>query len=391
MQTISYTWASVFAARAKGTNLVDFETFEHLNFRLPGPTPLPPQVREALSGPAIHHRGPLLKSIMARVLERLQAAHRTTSPVLLWPGSGSAGWEIAITNLLSPGDAVLVTTVGDFGDRFARVSERLGLEVHRVAKPWGQAVLPEDLEAALAEVPDCRAVLITHNETSTGVTNPLADLAAVARAHDCLTIVDAVSSAGALPLEMDAWDLDFVLSGSQKAWMCPPGLVFCAIGPRAWEAYEQSGYLRFFWDMAEMKSFADKHMTPTTPPLNLIFGLDAALELMETEGWDNVWSRHHLVAETTRQAVTESGLRLFADPAVASDSLTAIEVPDGFTASSVVEQVMKEHNVLLQIGQGAYAEKVIRIGHMGWVSEADVIEATNALADVAAKTGLTAG
>ena len=204
--------------------------------------------------------------------------------VLIWPGSGSAGWEIAITNLLSPGDDVIVTTCGDFGDRFARVCERFGLNVHRLAKPWGQAVLPEDLSSALAAVPTCKAVLITHNETSTGVTNPLPELAAIARAAGCLVIVDAVSSAGAIPLDMDGWDLDFVLSGSQKAWMCPPGLVFCAIGPRAWDAYEHSTYYRYFWDIAEARAMAEKNMTPTTPPLNLLFALDAALELMVGRG-----------------------------------------------------------------------------------------------------------
>ncbi|HQY30571.1 MAG TPA: alanine--glyoxylate aminotransferase family protein [Thermomicrobiales bacterium] len=367
---------------------MDFETFEHLNFRLPGPTPLPPSVRSALSGPAIHHRGPLLKSLMARLTERLQLIHRTQHPVLIWPGSGSAGWEIAITNLLSPGDAVIVTTCGDFGDRFAAVAKRFGLEVHRLDKPWGQAVLPSDLEAKLQEVPHCKAVLITHNETSTGVTNPLAELAAVAHASGRLVIVDAVSSAGALPLKMDEWDLDFVSSGSQKAWMCPPGLVICAIGPRAWAAYEQSGYYRFFWDIKDARAMSEKNMTVATPPLNLLFGLDAALQLMVDEGLDEVWARHQRLGDLARHRVREAGLELFADPAHASDSLTALRVPDGSTASGLVAQIVAEHNVLLQIGQGALAEKVIRIGHMGWVTDEDVEEACAALAAVTSNLAL---
>jgi aspartate aminotransferase-like enzyme len=363
---------------------VDFDFFEQVNFRLPGPTPLPPTVRAALAGPAIHHRGPLLKSIMARLLERLQLVHRTDHPVLIWPASGSAGWEIAITNLLSPGDAVIVTTCGDFGDRFAKVAERFQLRVHRLAKAWGQAVLAEDLQTALGQVPDCKAILITHNETSTGVTNPLQELAAVARAAGSLIIVDAVSSAGAMPLEMDAWDLDFVLSGSQKAWMCPPGLVFCAIGPRAWQAYETSAFPRFFWDIGDALAMAKKHMTVTTPPLNLFFALDAALELMIAEGVQAIWDRHHRIAEITRAGVADAGLALFADLRYASDSLTAVAVPDGQKASEIVERIAAEHNVLLQIGQGTYAEQVIRIGHMGWVTESDVEEATTALARVTA-------
>ena len=324
---------------------------------------------------------------MARITTRLKAAHRTESPVLVWPGSGSAGWEIAIVNLLSPGDAVIVTTCGDFGDRFANVAERLGLRVTRLAKPWGQAVQPNDLSTALDATPSCKAVLITHNETSTGVTNPLPELAAVARDAGCLVIVDAVSSAGALPLQVDDWGLDFVLSGSQKAWMVPPGLVITAIGPRAWEAYERATYPRFFWDMKDAQAMAVKNMTVTTPPLNLLFGLDVALEMMENEGWDDVWDRHHRIGEITRKRVRDIGATLFAEANAASDSLTAISVPEGTTATEVVNRVMAEHNVLLQIGQGAFAEKIIRIGHMGYVSERDVIEATAALGAVCVRDG----
>jgi aspartate aminotransferase-like enzyme len=358
---------------------VDFDQFEHVNFRLPGPTPLPPTVRAALSRPAIHHRGPLLKSIMARLTDRLKQVHRTSGDVLIWPGSGSAGWEIAITNMLSPGDSVIVTTCGDFGDRLAKVAERFALDVHRLAKPWGQAVLPEDLTEALATVPNCRAVLLTHNETSTGVTNPLRELAAIARKAGALTIVDAVSSAAVLPLKMDQWDLDFVLSGSQKAWMCPPGLVFCAIGPRAWDAYARSSYYRFFWDIRDAAEMAAKNMTVTTPPLNLLFALDAGLDLMMAEGLDRVWKRHAEIARYTRSRVTEMGLDLFADPEYTSDSLTAIRVPEGTTASALVDRILSEHNVMLQIGQGSMAEKIIRIGHMGWVTQDDVAVALDAL------------
>ena len=363
---------------------MDFEQFEHINFRLPGPTPLPPSVRTAMARPAIHHRGPLLKSIMSRLTDRLRQVHRTTADVLIWPGSGSAGWEIAITNLLSPGDRVIVTTIGDFGDRFANVATRFGLEVHRLAKPWGEAVAADELSTALDAVPDCRAVLITHNETSTGVTNPLPELAAVARSANCLVIVDAVSSAAALPLQMDDWGLDFIISGSQKAWMCPPGLAICAVGPAAWNAYERSRYHRYFWDIRDAAAMSAKNMTVTTPPLNLLFALDAALDLMFAEGLENVWARHARIGEWTRRHLAEAGFRLFADPAYASNSLTAIRVPDGESASGIVEEVLAKHNVLLQIGQGALAEQIIRIGHMGWVTVDDVRVAADALIETVA-------
>ena len=358
---------------------MDFDQFEHLNFRLPGPTPLPPSVRAAMDRPAIHHRGPLLKSTMRSILARLKEIHRTEQDVLVWPGSGSAGWEIAITNLLCPGDHVVVTVCGSFGERFAQVAGTLGLIVHRVEKPWGEAVLPSELSGVLECVPECQAVLITHNETSTGVTNPLPELAAVARDFGALTIIDAVSSAGALPLEVDAWDLDFVISGSQKAWMCPPGLVICAIGKRAWSAYDASTYPRFFWDIASARKSAAEGMTPTTPPLQMLFALDAALDLMIDEGVETLWARHRALGEYARGRVRDLGLDLLADPAYASDSLTAIRVPDGLSARAIIDAMVADHRVMLQAGQGAMTDQVLRVGHMGWVTEADLVEAFDAL------------
>lgn len=358
---------------------MDFEQFEHINFRLPGPTPLPPTVREALARPAIHHRGPLLKSLMRSVTERLREVHRMEGDVLIWPGSGSAGWEIAVTNLLSPGDEVVVTTCGDFGDRMARAVSRLGLSVTRVDRPWGEPALPDHLAEALRKCPGARAVFITHNETSTGVVNPLAELARVARDAGCLVIVDAVSSASAVPLEVDAWGLDFVISGSQKAWMCPPGLVICAVGERCWPAYERSAYRRFFWDIASAQESSRAGMTPTTPPLPLLFALDSALDLMMAEGVEAVWQRHERLGALARKRVARAGLALFAVPEYASNTLTAIAMPEGWSSRTVIDYLVEHENVMLQAGQGAYADAVLRVGHMGWVTETDLTEAFAAL------------
>jgi aspartate aminotransferase-like enzyme len=310
--------------------------------------------------------------------------------VLVWPGSGSAGWEIAITNLLCPGDHVVVTVCGDFGERFATVAGKLGLVVHRVDKPWGEAVRPSELKGVLECVPECQAVLITHNETSTGVTNPLPDLAAVARDAGALTIVDAVSSAGALPLEMDAWDLDFVVSGSQKAWMCPPGLVICAIGKRAWSAHDASTYRRFFWDIANARKAASEGMTPTTPPLQMLFALDAALDLIIDEGIEAMWARHRDLGEYARARVHGLGLDLLAEPGYASDSLTAIRVPDGLSARTIIDAMVADHQVMLQGGQGSLTDQVLRVGHMGWVTLRDLEEAFDALGATLATPGFRA-
>jgi aspartate aminotransferase-like enzyme len=325
---------------------------------------------------------------MRSVTQRLREIHRTEGDVLIWPGSGSAGWEIAVTNLLSPGDDVVVTICGDFGERMARAAGRLGLNVTRVDKPWGEPILPADLGAVLERTPGAKAVLITHNETSTGVVNPLANLAQVARAAGCLVIVDAVSSASAVPLEVDAWGLDFVISGSQKAWMCPPGLVICAVGERCWPAYEKSTYHRFFWDITAARSSSQEGMTSTTPPLPLIFALDAALDLMMTEGIEAIWRRHERLGDLARDRVRDAGLTLFASPDYASNTLTAIAMPEGWSSRTVIDYLVEHDNVMLQAGQGTHTESVVRIGHMGWVTEEDLGLALDALARAAATLGL---
>src|SRR5215207_704330 len=244
------------------------------NFRLPGPTPVPPQVYEAMQRDMLPHRGAEFSSFYAEMLARLRRIHQTESDVLVWPGSGSAGWEIAVTNFLSPGDEVVAMVAGAFGDRFAFVADRLGVKVHRVDLQWGSAIYPEMLRDALEKYPGAKAVSLTHNETSTGVTHPIAELAAVARERDVLTFVDGVSSAAGIPLDFDGWGIDYLMSGSQKAWMCPPGVTIAAIGPRAWEAYERSTYPRFFWDAGPMRDLAKAGHTSTTPPESLDFALE---------------------------------------------------------------------------------------------------------------------
>jgi aspartate aminotransferase-like enzyme len=231
----------------------------------------------------VPHRGSGLQDLYSSILKRARDVHRTDGDVLIWPASGSAGWEIAIVNLLSPGDPVLCTVVGYFGERFAQVAEAFRLDVRRLDLPWGQALTPETLQSSLEQNPDVKAVFLTHNETSTGVTNPLPELAKIVRDHGALVVVDAVSSAAGLPLLTDEWGLDFVLSGSQKAWMCPPGLIIVAAGPRVWDAYQQSTFPRFFWDLASARDFGRKGMTPTTPPLSLLYAFDAALDLILDE------------------------------------------------------------------------------------------------------------
>jgi aspartate aminotransferase-like enzyme len=345
---------------------------------------LPPAVVKAMQREMIPHRGSGLKDLYSSILVRTKEIHRTDGDVFLWPASGSAGWEIAVVNLLSPGDPVLCTVVGDFGHRFAGVAEAFHLDVRRLDLPWGQALTPETLSDALSGNQDVKAVFITHNETSTGVTNPLPDLARIVRDHGALVVVDAVSSAAGLPLVMDEWGLDFVLSGSQKAWMCPPGLTIVAVGPRAWDAYRRSTFPRFFWDLGTARDYALKGMTPTTPPLSLFYAFDAALDLILDEGLENVWRRHAELGARTRSGIKELGLSLFGDEPYASDTVTAVAVPDGLTAKQITQRMKRDHDVVVAGGQAHLSEAMIRIGHMGWCTTADVDGCLAALAEVVA-------
>jgi aspartate aminotransferase-like enzyme len=337
----------------------------------------------------ISHRGPAFQSLYRETLEMVRRAHRTDSDVLTWPASGSAGWEVAIVNLFTPGDAVLAVVNGDFGERFARVAARLGLEVRRLDVPWGAPVTADDLQSALKAQPEVSGVLVVYNETSTGVTNPLPELAAVTRDHGALVVVDAVSAAGAIPLEVDSWAIDFVFSGSQKAWMCPPGLLIVAAGPRAWAAYDRSRYAKSYWDLGEARRMAERGMTPTTPPLSLIFAFQAALKMILDEGLENVWERHQRLGSMMRDGVRAAGLELFAQPGFESNSVTAFVPPEGVGAKEMLAMLRDDFNVEAQGGQAHMADRLIRVGHMGWVHEAEIIQAAAAVQETAARLRVT--
>lgn len=343
--------------------------------RIPGPTPVPPAVLEAMTGPMIPHRGSDMESLGLRIRERLQQVMRTDGDVLVWPGSGSAGWEAAIQNSCQPGDTVVATVSGAFGSRFADLAERFGLVVHRIEVPWGQAVRADHLREAITKTGDVRAVLVTHNETSTGVTNPLPEIAAVARQAGALVLVDAVSSAAAMPLEPDGWDLDWVITGSQKAWMCPPGLMLATVSERALAVAVEMTTARWFWDVERMAKAFRNGQTATTPPISLLFALDVALGMMLDEGVEQMWERQARLGAEVRKALEGLGLALYADPACASASLTAVRSPAGITASQLRDAVRDDSGIEVAIGQGPEAQAVVRIGHMGWV-ESPELEAT---------------
>ncbi|HEY7834947.1 MAG TPA: aminotransferase class V-fold PLP-dependent enzyme, partial [Ktedonobacterales bacterium] len=271
------------------------------NLRIPGPTPIPPQVAEALARPMINHRGPEFAAIMRRVTERLQHFFQTDQPVFGFPSAGTGAMEASLVNLFSPGDQVLAVVAGVFGRRLAQIAEAFGMHVERLDVTWGHAADPAALAARLDALPDARGVLLTHNETSTGVTQDVQALASAVRARrsDVLVVVDAVSSLSCVDLRMDAWDLDVVFSGSQKGWMVPPGLALIGVGPRAWAAAETARLPRAYWDFRAARRSLEKWQTPYTPPVSLYQALDVALEMMIAEGRDAILARHHALGELT--------------------------------------------------------------------------------------------
>lgn len=352
------------------------------NLRIPGPTPVPPQVREALSRPVINHRGPEFAAILARVSERLQHFFQTTQPVLGFPAAGTGAMEASIVNLFSPGDAVLAVTIGVFGNRLAQIAEAFGLAMTRADVPWGQAADPDEVALRLAALPAARGVLLTHNETSTGVTNDIAAIARAIRAArpDILIVVDAVSSLSCVDLPMDALDLDVVFTGSQKGWMVPPGLAMIGVGPRAWVATERAKLPRAYWDFRTAKKYLDKYQTPYTPPVNLYQGLDVALEMMLAEGREAIFARHQALGALVRRRAGEFGLRLFADPAHASNTVSAIVLPDGVDGKALAKALREREGVVIAGGQDRLEGTIIRIGHMGYAHEPEINAAMDALA-----------
>jgi aspartate aminotransferase-like enzyme len=325
-----------------------------------------------MSGPMINHRGPEFRALLEEVLAGLRPVFGVKEDVLIFPGSGTGGLEAAIVNTLSPGDRVLSVSIGFFGDRFARIASDFGADVIRLTFPWGQAAEPETVAQRLKLDPSIRAILVTHNETSTGVVNALEAIAQAVRETPALLIVDAVSSLAALPLPADAWGVDVVVTGSQKALMTPPGLALVSMNGRAWQANNIARMPRHYWDFAAAKKAQDRGQTPYTPAISLLYALAESLSMIRAEGLPAVYARHHAVAEFTRRGVQAMGLSLLADPAHASDSVTAVRIPDGIDGRALLTLMADEYHVVLAGGQGNLDGKLIRIGHLGWVHLPDV-------------------
>ncbi|TME48168.1 MAG: alanine--glyoxylate aminotransferase family protein [Chloroflexi bacterium] len=348
--------------------------------RIPGPTPVPARVQRAMDAPMINHRGPEFKALLPELESGLKWAFQTKHDMLIFPASGTGGLESAVANVISPGDRVLAVTIGAFGDRFADLAAAFGADVARYTLPWGEAADPKDLDDLLSRNAEIATVLITHNETSTGVTNPLEALAGVVKRHNRLLVVDGVSSIGSIDLPVDRWGVDVAVTASQKGWMLPPGLTMLSVSPAAWERQKRATAPRFYFDWERARAMQAKGMTFTTPALGIMFGLREALTMMREEGLEAVFQRHRRIASAFRAAATALGLRLLADPEVASHTVTAVYLPEELWGNSeAVFKVWRDLGLVLGEGQGKVAGQIFRIGHLGSVYDADVIATVEAL------------
>ncbi len=344
----------------------------------PGPTPVPPEVLAASAAPVIHHRGPDFRELMLRTLARLREVCRTQNDVLLFTASGSAAFESAVVNLLSPGERVLVVTAGAFGERWSALARAFGADVHELRYAWGESPQPDDLRARLAET-GAEVVVVVHSETSTGVVADVEALADVAREAGALSIVDAVSSLGAVPLETDAWGLDVVVSGSQKALMTPPGLSLVTVSEPAWERSRSSTTPRFYLDWERTRAQLATGSTPFTPAVTLVAALDVALGMLLEEGLEAAFARHAALGLACREGAKAMGLELFSPDEERSAVVTAILAPSGIDAKELVLELRERFGITIAGAHGDLGSRMFRIGHIGYY---DVLDVTTALAAV---------
>jgi aspartate aminotransferase-like enzyme len=362
-----------------------------VNLRIPGPTSLPPSVREVGSHQMINHRGPEFAAMLERILAGIRPYFGTASDIVVLTAAGSGGLEAAVVNVLSPGDRVLGVSIGAFGDRFAKIASTYGAEVTKLEVEWGHAAEPAAVRDALAGG-DYKAVLLTHNETSTGVMNPIAELAVAVRdaAPDALILVDSVSALGAVPFAMDDWGIDVVVTGSQKAWMAAPGMAMLAASPRAWAAAATSRMPRFYLDIRKHRDSHADGQTPFTPALAVVYQVDEGLRLMAEEGADGIFARHEACAAAARAGLAALGFELFADPDHASTTVTAARLPESLDWKKF-NGGLKGHGLVLAGGQGKLAGQIFRLGHLGSVTVEEILGAISTIETVGIDLGREIG
>jgi len=346
----------------------------------PGPVPVPPKVLAAMSEPIIHHRAPAFVKVLEEVRGGLKFLFQTKNEVLILASSGTGAMEGAVTNTLCKGDTSLVVRAGKFGERWAEICEAYGVKPICIDVPWGQAVDPKLIAQELEKNPSIRAVFIQASETSTGVMHPIREIAEIVKKYDnTLLIVDAISGIGVFDLPVDKWGLDVVVSGSQKAFMLPPGLAFVTLSDKALSFVEKSDIPKYYFNFKkELKKLVKDNETNFTPAVSLIMGLREALNMIKEDGLEKVFKRHARLADATRAAAKALGLELYA-PDSPSNAVTAINAPAGIDGQKIVKILRDKHNITIAGGQSEAKGKIFRIAHMGYLDAYDIIMVVSAL------------
>ncbi|HEY0754762.1 MAG TPA: aminotransferase class V-fold PLP-dependent enzyme [Ktedonobacteraceae bacterium] len=342
--------------------------------QIPGPTNVPDRILRAIDRPTIDHRGPTFSQLMLEVLASIKTIFQTSQPVIIYPGSGTGAWKAALVNTLSPGDRVLMFETGHFATLWRKMSQNLGLDVQFVPGDWRHGVDAAVVEALLAadQAQTIRAVMVVHNETSTGVVSRIPEIrAALDRArHPALFMVDTISSLASIDYRHEEWRVDVTVGGSQKGLMLPPGLGFNAISEKALASAKHSSFPKSYWAWGEILAANQGGFYPYTPATNLLYGLREALLMLHEEGLPAVFARHERLAEATRRAARAWGLEILAqNPEEYSNSLTALVLPDGYDADQLRETILEHYDLSLGTGLGRLKGKVFRIGHLGSFNE----------------------
>jgi aspartate aminotransferase-like enzyme len=355
----------------------------------PGPTPVPSEVLLAQARPMIHHRTPDFSATLMECVAGLKYIFQTeASDVILLACSGTGAMESSIANLFCAGDTVIVARNGKFGDRMVGLAKVYGLEIVDLQYPWTEVVRPSDIADALAANPGARGVIIAQSETSSGVLNDVEAVGKiVAEYPECVLIVDSITGIGAVPCMTDAWNLDVVMTGSQKGLMLPPGLAALTVSPKAWKAYERSTLPKYYFDWMKYKKNLEKETTPFTPAVSLIIGLAESLKMMREEGIENIITRHSRLAEATRKGCEALGMKLFAPPEGRGSAVTPVWVPEGIDGKKIVSIMKNKYGVTIAGGQDDYVGRIFRVGHLGFFGEFDIITTLAALEMTLAELG----
>ena len=351
----------------------------------PGPTPIPEKVQAAMAGTPVYHRGPEFPALLRNAVEGLQEVFPTAYDVFLLSCSGTGVMEAAVANTLCAGDRALVVQAGQFGARWTDLCRAYGVEVVESEFPWGEAVDPQVVAEALREDPGLRVVFATHSETSTGVLHDIASIGEIVRGTGALLVVDGVSSVAAHPLPPEAWNVDLVVTASQKGLMLPPGMGIAAVGPRVWKAYRRCRLPKYYWDLEHYRTAMVQGRAPATLPVTLLTGLRAALQMLREEGIRNVWARHARHALAVRRSAAALGLTCFARRP--SNALTAIVLPESVDGLALMEHMRRECGVVVGGGLGDYRGRMVRVSNMGHMDDAGILEAVGAFEAGLRETG----